>query len=653
MSLSTVNGFLTSGSTFADVVADAPSDTSWYRIWDTDNGQYYDDPNVNTVDGWVSASDLANMQLPNDTNNFYIQSWGPDSGASDWVDFSVAIGSQDNYYTFNTMQPADSAMGQVTYDAVIDTTNMSEDTWLQVWNADSGEYLDQGGDKWIQAKELGDYALDTGSDGTSTNVWVKSYLSGDGSSGWDKGTIEFGLDDDDGSPVQEEYSLTVDTDEIAGNSLNNTFVADVEQFEGGTSNTLASGDYIDGGEGEDTLDATLIPEYIGDDYLDFGQQVDTEGILTPDTESVEIAEFTVQQDTSGNFDSERLAGVDAGDMSGLQELWSVESRAHLAVEDVRSTPADTLIGMRDTDGSSDNVQATSNLDVKWNPEDLTVSEEAGEALFYIDVDDLGNAGTVEGIDDLQISFDLNGTNHNVDVDMDNVVTYAQLATAINSSFNAMAQDPANPDVDPGDIQVVNTNTNVFIPQAYPAGDGVRYTIKDFKGRTFSDEQVKQASSSADSTGAWLEADPEKVRTEEIIKTNIVVDGVGGTETTYGESNTTDGGTLDIGSMGTAGIQRFQVDVGDDSNVASFASMNRSQSDGIPMNERLEEVWIEDLNNEGDAEYGSYLQIGNSHSELGQLNQSNLDTGLWNVREVDATDYMCRCNKNSNKTWKRG
>lgn len=173
------------------------------------------------------------------------------------------------------------------------------------------------------------------------------------------------------------FSLTSGNDAFAGSSGDDVFTAALSQNDGGVSNTLATGDVLDGGYGTDTLNAQLIPEYVGDDNDD----LNLEGILTPNTQSLEVARFTVQQDTAGGFgDSEALAGVDAQDMAGTLEFWSTNSRADLVIEDVRTLSSLVTIGMQKTDGSSRDVNINAaDYSVNFAPEAIVPPEQAESA----------------------------------------------------------------------------------------------------------------------------------------------------------------------------------------------------------------------------------------------------------------------------------
>lgn len=93
---------------------------------------------VVTSDGWVDAGSLASMELPNDTNNFYIKSYGDTSGQSEWADLTVSIGNKASTYSF-TDQSFDAGT-EVTYDQVLDTTNLDADAWLKIYNAEGWNY---------------------------------------------------------------------------------------------------------------------------------------------------------------------------------------------------------------------------------------------------------------------------------------------------------------------------------------------------------------------------------------------------------------------------------------------------------------------------------------------------------------------------------
>lgn len=136
------------------------------------------------------------------------------------------------------------------------------------------------------------------------------------------------------------HSLTAGMDTLFGSALADVFTADLTS--GG--NTLQGGDVINGGAGNDTLNA-----FLGDNGDGFA--------ITAKTSSVEtvIVQAQSREDDTGdnNVAGEGVVNVDAGRMSGVNNWENNNSRADLLIEDVRIADSqitkDITITMRETD----------------------------------------------------------------------------------------------------------------------------------------------------------------------------------------------------------------------------------------------------------------------------------------------------------------
>lgn len=213
MAISTANGFVTAGTTFADLIVDSATDSTWYKIWDQDTMTYVTDGALDVQNGWVSAASLASMtvDLTGDDGQYYIKSYGSTSGMSDWIDFTISTASVDSYVVFGNVELEEASA--ITYDQLIDTSNLSAGSQLRVWNAETNTYLgaEDGGDGWVTAAELADYAVVIGDEGSTMDIWVDVFKSGTGRSGWENFTITAepaNLPDPD-VPVTEGETLTL------------------------------------------------------------------------------------------------------------------------------------------------------------------------------------------------------------------------------------------------------------------------------------------------------------------------------------------------------------------------------------------------------------------------------------------------------------
>ena len=141
------------------------------------------------------------------------------------------------------------------------------------------------------------------------------------------------------STSTDVISLTVRQDSIPGTAGNDTFDGIIVD----NSNTLQSGDKIDGGQGTDTLRA------------DIGNS--QKFAVTAETKSVERVVLRAQavstDSTDNNTASTKQVQIDAQRMPGVNYWENSNSRADLLIEDVRILPAqitkDITIAMVETD----------------------------------------------------------------------------------------------------------------------------------------------------------------------------------------------------------------------------------------------------------------------------------------------------------------
>ncbi|MCA1806438.1 MAG: hypothetical protein LC687_01030 [Actinobacteria bacterium] len=136
--------------------------------------------------------------------------------------------------------------------------------------------------------------------------------------------------------------LTTDADtlpEFQGGEGDDTYIADLGLIDGDLTNTLQAADILDGGEGANVLNVQLIPTAT---LEDFGSYV----AIDPTTDNIQVVNVQVQ---SPSLDFVTGAAIDAQSMADVQQWWSVESRAILQIDDIRSAPEETFFGMRETD----------------------------------------------------------------------------------------------------------------------------------------------------------------------------------------------------------------------------------------------------------------------------------------------------------------
>ena len=133
-----------------------------------------------------------------------------------------------------------------------------------------------------------------------------------------------------------EHVLTTGMDSLVGGALNDYFKA----YLVGSTNTLASGDVLDGGAGSDTLFADINPNTV---------------VISAETKGIENVLFRVQaeQNTTGDNNMYSYGIIDAERMKDVTNWENNNSRADLVIEDVRindnQITKDITITMRETD----------------------------------------------------------------------------------------------------------------------------------------------------------------------------------------------------------------------------------------------------------------------------------------------------------------
>lgn len=210
MSITTFNGFVTKGTTIADVIQDNNNnDTSWYAIWDYERQEFYQEDAKSKYGAWVSADSLTSMDISYDKNDFSIKSWGFKNKSSEWVDFTVSIGKVES--KFELIDSNLEANTSITYDKIIDASQINSSAWITIYNGNKKSYVDSKNDCWIRADELDDYSFITGDEGSSNNIWVNTWLPKNGYSGWVYNNYNFIDSDENINENQSRYEKDIDS----------------------------------------------------------------------------------------------------------------------------------------------------------------------------------------------------------------------------------------------------------------------------------------------------------------------------------------------------------------------------------------------------------------------------------------------------------
>ncbi|MDY0136439.1 MAG: hypothetical protein RBS36_04640, partial [Thiomicrospira sp.] len=371
--------------------------------------------------------------------------------------------------------------------------------------------------------------------------------------------------------------LTVAQDVIFGDASNNLFVANLSA----DKSTLQSGDYINGGAGVDTLTATL---------------VDTPFAITPETSSVEILQVRSQSASgTADGDNEVLEGqntIDAQNMRGTEQFWSVDSRADLTIEDVRHDSNLTTIGFRNADAGDVDYSVYFNSQNIKAPAGTT----SGSQLF-IELLDLNSmrdgTGPLTNNPYSGVKITVGGTEVVIAGPTAFTTTYADMVTALNNALDQLG---------------------------YPnirAAEGDSFTaINSSNGQSYTGTKVVLTNSGAEKLEAkgWVTpdgslppatnihtviSDTPASTTPALTQTNIELDNVGQASMS-GDMLV---GNMSTGNSGSKGIEQFNVVVDRSSWIKTLATTNNGlevvnvQNKGANGNLRI------DNNNLTDGNYG--------------------------------------------------
>ncbi|MGE4369455.1 MAG: beta strand repeat-containing protein [Burkholderiaceae bacterium] len=408
-----------------------------------------------------------------------------------------------------------------------------------------------------------------------------------------------------GGSNSQNFTLTQQADSLTGNAGDNVFFAPVTQNttgSGALANTFETGDVLNGGAGTDTLNATLIATgTIQDNFNGVAISATTTSI-----ENVFLRAQAIQND-DGASNTTFSATIDAGNMAGVQQWWSADSRADVRVEDVRSRPDDVTIGMRLTDPRV-------SYDLYFNPL-FMVSGENAESTLTLTLQEI-TGGVVRNelanITVREINFTLDGVGYSLDTAAIRAAnTWEALEAAV---AEALAAVPAL-----AELTVNHTGNGVF-------------EIVDGAGGTFEivDGEALILGNAAD-IDVRNRVEVGRVTEEQLISTDIVLDGVG---------NGSRGGSLNVAAMsGDRGVEVFNVFVDRDSHLSALSSENNPRNTGsFSQEQMLQEVYVSHLagGRMGDLQIGTRTvdNFGVSTTTDDRLNND----GLFDVRVFDATGF---------------
>lgn len=393
-------------------------------------------------------------------------------------------------------------------------------------------------------------------------------------------------------------ALTVGVDHISGTAEGQTYTAPVVQNQNGAvTNTLESGDVIAAVGTGNKLVVDLALTTSGG--IPVGPAISA---ATNNIQVVELRAQTTNLDILGGAHP-NLSHIDAENFNGVQQWWTVNSRSTIQVEDVRSRPEDTTIGMRNTDPEI-------GFRVYFDPEQLTNNARAKDSALTLKLDDITKPGDLTDVPVDSVSFKLDGVLYALkSTAIGAAKTHAELVTALQA---AIAAQPALA----GLTVKLNANTTI--------------TIEDPAGKTFE-------------KGAWgfidgvVPADGNIVFQQTVgnpdlvnepITTGVLLDNVGRTSV---------GGALDIGSLGEGGVEQFNVAVDRSSWLTKMESTSHLGAAPYAEEQHLQIVNFTSTGAKGD------LKVGVRPFALADAPDGRVADGLTDVRVINGKNFAAKLN----------
>lgn len=405
-------------------------------------------------------------------------------------------------------------------------------------------------------------------------------------------------------------SLTVGLDNIFGTTEGQTYKAPIVQNQNGAvTNTLESGDVIAAvGAGN---------KLVVDLALTTSGGIPMGPAISAATNNIQVVELRAQTNTVDFVGAPHgnLSHIDAENFNGVQEWWTVNSRSDIQIEDVRTRPEDTTIGMRNTDPEV-------GFRVYFDPEQLTNNARAEDSALTLKLDDITKPGDLTDVPVDAVSFKLDGVLYALKSDaIGTAKTHAELVTALEA---AIAANPALAGL------TVTLNANTTITLEDPAGK-----VFEKGAWGFIDGVVP-----ADGNIVFQQSVGNPVLVDQPITTNVVLDNVGRTSV---------GGGLDIGSLGEGGVEQFNVSVDRSSWLTEMESTSHLGEDVYAEEQHLEIVNFKSIGAKGDLTVGARA---NALSQTPDGRVSNGDdgvfgvdarAGLTDVRVINGTDFAGKLN----------
>jgi len=379
--------------------------------------------------------------------------------------------------------------------------------------------------------------------------------------------------------------LTVDQDILTGTADNDTFIAR-------GNNSLNNADIIDGGAGTDTVEVMVDNQ---------------ETAETPLFTNIEILKVQGQDENPNTGDNQTIgnADIDAGDMIGVREFWSEDSRSDVVIEGIERNSNETTINWTKSD--SGDVDYTA---LFYHPTDAgQVQDGATLTLDLVNVQALTDGGNP--LDDNQyfgFKFTLNDIEYIIEsADFAAQVSYEGLKNTINT---LLSEQPALSGLTAtlGNISnVFNSDTSALVGQK--TAIVITNAVAGVLAFNNADAWITDSGAPAVDNVAAKISNEAPITLGTLTQVDVVLDYVG-----HGSPS----GDLLIGNMsdgttheGSDGIQQFNVEVNRDSSLASMSSTANG----------LEVVNLENVGANGDVTIANLtdVQTLNAATMIGSVN----------------------------------
>ena len=426
--------------------------------------------------------------------------------------------------------------------------------------------------------------------------------------------------------INTEFALTAGNDRLTGTAGDDVFIANFS-IDG---STLQSGDVINGGAGVDTLKAILAI---------------TPFSITPTITGVENIAITAQSDAIVDSGANNVSGTDSiqldfGRVSGVKQIWSLDSRADVSVEDVRiqnnEITKDITIVMRDTD------PGTVDYAVYFDQNSL---RNTSSATSLINLRVLDTNSTNLGLAPLKdspfgsftFSYSVGGGPLQVAVlaspAIQTAQTFAQLVVALQAAANGFFV--------PAGVVTVATGGTYTVPDSVSGNTvtGTEIVLSASGNITFDTTPVGSGWLATETvpaiSGLYTSFNTNISSTSALVTSTIILDNVG---------RGSNSGDLIIGGLSTGetspskGVERFDITVEDNSKLSNIVSTNNTLREVHIKNGTTDEftdAYTTTVANAGNLSVGINNNVA-SELNSGPQNYEDSAFGFSDVRIIDAS-----------------